>query len=105
MDPYIVNASSCFVTCLSCLEWKLTWFCPTLDTPAPAEGEAPPAEEVPADGEVIAEPPPAPKKKPKYFIHWDRKKPKFYDYNFDYGESYYSPVVGYLDNKNLGKIY
>merc|ERR1719376_611644 len=41
-----------------------------------------------------------PKKKPKFFVHWDRRKAKFYDYNFDYGTNYYSSMVGYVDNKN-----
>lgn len=73
------------------------------EAPPPAEGEAPaaPAEgEAPADGEV-AEPPPAPKKKPKFFVHWNRRKARFYDYNFDYGENYYSSMVRYVDNKNV----
>jgi len=55
--------------------------------------EAPPQEE---EGEL----PPQPKKKPKFFVHWDRRKAKFYDYNFDYGTNYYSSMVGYVDNKN-----
>jgi len=79
--------------------------------PAPAEGEAPPAEgeappaeapaaDAPVEGvEGEAEPPPAPKKKPKFFVHWNRRKARFYDYNFDYGGNYYSSMVAYLDNK------
>lgn len=70
-----------------------------------AQAEQAPHEEGAAEGiegDVVAEAPPAPKKKPKFFIHWDRRKPKFYDYNFDYGTNYYSSVIGYLDNKNLG---
>ncbi|MCL4131639.1 UNVERIFIED_CONTAM: hypothetical protein GTU68_002395 [Idotea baltica] len=73
----------------------------------PAQEEAPPAGEgeegvvLGEDGEVMAEAPPAPKKKPKFFIHWNRRKPKFYDYNFDYGSNYYSSVVNYIDHKNL----
>ena len=47
--------------------------------------------------------PPQPKKKPKFFVHWDRRKAKFYDYNFDYGTNYYSSMVGYVDNKNAGE--
>lgn len=58
---------------------------------APAEGDAP------VEGEL----PPQPKKKPKFFVHWDRRKAKFYDYNFDYGTNYYSSMVGYVDQKNL----
>lgn len=61
-----------------------------------AEGEAP------LEGEEGAELPPQPKKKPKFFVHWDRRKPKFYDYNFDYGTNYYSSMVGYVDSKNAG---
>ena len=49
--------------------------------------------------------PPAPKKKPKFFIYWNRRKPKFYDYNFQYGKEYYTPVVNYIDHKNLGNIH
>ncbi|KAB7502393.1 Flightin [Armadillidium nasatum] len=70
-----------------------------------AQAEQAPHEEGAAEGiegDVVAEAPPAPKKKPKFFIHWNRRKPKFYDYNFDYGTNYYSSVIGYLDNKNLG---
>merc|ERR1719495_113049 len=71
---------------------------------SPAEGEAPPAEAPAADAPVEgvegeAEPPPAPKKKPKFFVHWNRRKARFYDYNFDYGGNYYSSMVAYLDNK------
>jgi len=84
------------------------------DAPAPAEGEAPPpapegeaapaAEgEAPVEGmEEGAEPPPAPKKKPKFFVHWNRRKARFYDYNFDYGENYYSSMVQYVDSKSTG---
>jgi len=64
---------------------------------APAEGEAPaeaPAE--PTEGEA---PPPPPKKKPKFFVHWNRKKSRFYDYIFDYGENYYSGMVRYIDTR------
>jgi len=69
---------------------------------APAEGEAPPegeapAEGAPAEGEEALEPPPAPKKKPKFFVHWNRKKARFYDYNWDYGDNYYSSLVRYID--------
>lgn len=74
---------------------------------AEAPAEAPAAEEAaPAEGEEGApmgeegELPPQPKKKPKFFVHWDRRKPKFYDYNFDYGTNYYSSMVGYVDQKN-----
>merc|ERR1711962_363901 len=48
------------------------------------------------DAEQAPPPPPA-KKKPVYFVHWDRKKSRFYDYNFDYGENYYSSMVRHLD--------
>ncbi|XP_018013369.1 flightin isoform X2 [Hyalella azteca] len=69
--------------------------------PAPAEGEAPPeGEEAPLGQE--GELPPQPKPKPKFFVHWDRRKAKFYDYNFDYGTNYYSSMVGYVDQKNTG---
>jgi len=60
----------------------------------PAEGEAP-AE---AEAEVEA-PPPPPKKKPKFFVHWNRRKARFYDYNWDYGDNYYSSMVKYMDVK------
>lgn len=85
------------------------------EAPAPAEGEAPPegeaapveGEAAPVEGEVVegegeAEPPPPPKKKPKFFVHWNRRKARFYDYNFDYGENYYSSMVKYMDSKNSG---
>merc|ERR1711908_135168 len=45
------------------------------------------------EGEEGAELPPQPKKKPKYFVHWDRRKAKFYDYNYDYGTNYYASMV------------
>jgi len=63
-----------------------------------AEEGAAPAEGL--EGEEGAEMPPQPKKKPKFFVHWNRRKPKFYDYNFDYGTNYYSSMVGYVDSKN-----
>merc|ERR1712000_96280 len=70
---------------------------------APAqESEAPLGEEVPQEGEEGAELPPQPKKKPKFFVHWNRRKPRFYDYNYDYGTNYYSSMVGYVDSKNAG---
>lgn len=68
---------------------------------APAEGEAPVEGEELPEGEL----PPQPKKKPKFFVHWDRRKPKFYDYNFDYGTNYYSSMVGYVDLKNTAFTY
>jgi len=61
-----------------------------------AEGEG----DFVAEGEEGAELPPQPKQKPKYFVHWDRRKAKFYDYNYDYGTNYYSSMVGYCDTKN-----
>lgn len=48
------------------------------------------------------EPPPAPKKKPKFFVHWNRRKPRFYDYNWDYGDNYYSNLVKYMDTRSGG---
>merc|ERR1711970_1223717 len=69
---------------------------------APAEGEAPaPAEEAAEAGEAVeAEaPPPPPKKKPKFFVHWNRKKSRIYDYIFDYGENYYSGMIRYIDTR------
>merc|ERR1712055_35566 len=54
------------------------------------------------EGEEGGELPPQPKQKPKYFVHWDRRKAKFYDYNYDYGTNYYSSMVGYVDSKNAG---
>jgi len=73
------------------------------DEEAPAESAEAPA--APAEGEEVQEGeqgdlPPQPKPKPKFFVHWDRRKPKFYDYNFDYGTNYYSSMVGYVDQKN-----
>merc|ERR1740128_1491048 len=62
---------------------------------APAAGGA---EEYPVDGEEGLPPPPA-KQKPKFYLHWDRKKSKFYDYNFDYGENYYSSMVRHLETR------
>jgi len=82
---------------------------PAAEAPAeaPAEGEAEAA--APAEGEVVegeqGELPPQPKPKPKFFVHWDRRKPKFYDYNFDYGTNYYSSMVGYVDQKNAAFCY
>lgn len=76
---------------------------PAAEEAAPAqETEAPLGEEVPQEGEEGAELPPQPKKKPKFFVHWNRRKPRFYDYNFDYGTNYYSSMVGYVDSKNAG---
>jgi len=66
-----------------------------LDAPAD-EGEG--GFDYPPEGEDLAPPPPA-KKKPLYYIHWDRKKSRFYDYNFDYGENYYSSMVRHLDTR------
>jgi len=57
-------------------------------------------EEFLGEGGEEGELPPQPKKKPKFFVHWDRRKAKFYDYNFDYGTNYYSSMVGYVDAKN-----
>lgn len=75
---------------------------PVAEAPVEAQAEAAPAEgDAPPMGEDGAELPPQPKKKPKYFVHWDRRKPKFYDYNFDYGTNYYSSMVGYVDQKNI----
>ncbi|XP_066948825.1 fibrous sheath CABYR-binding protein-like isoform X1 [Macrobrachium rosenbergii] len=68
---------------------------PAADAAPPAEGA--PAAEAPAEGEEALEPPPAPKKKPKFFVHWNRKKARFYDYNWDYGGNYYSSLVRYID--------
>lgn len=66
---------------------------------APVEAQAEAPADAPAE-EGAAELPPQPKKKPKFFVHWDRRKAKFYDYNFDYGTNYYSSMVGYVDQKN-----
>ncbi|XP_042867976.1 flightin-like [Penaeus japonicus] len=67
--------------------------------PAAPEGEAP--AEAPADAPVEGEaPPPPPKKKPKFFVHWNRRKPRFYDYNWDYGDNYYSSMVKYMDTRS-----
>ncbi|CAL4223185.1 unnamed protein product, partial [Meganyctiphanes norvegica] len=73
--------------------------------PAEEEGfdfaacDAAPAEsEYPVDGDEGLPPPPA-KQKPKFYLHWDRKKSKFYDYNFDYGENYYSSMVRHLETR------
>jgi len=64
----------------------------------PAEGEVQEGEGLP-EGEEALEPPPAPKKKPKFFVHWNRRKPRFYDYNWDYGDNYYSSLVRYMDSR------
>jgi len=62
--------------------------------------EVPPEGEAPAEGEAEVEaPPPPPKKKPKFFVHWNRRKARFYDYNWDYGDNYYSSMVKYMDVK------
>lgn len=66
--------------------------------PAAPEGEAP--AEAPAEGEA---PPPPPKKKPKFFVHWNRRKARFYDYNWDYGDNYYSSMVKYMDTRSGGE--
>jgi len=63
---------------------------------APAEGAPAEAPAEPTEGEA---PPPPPKKKPKFFVHWNRKKSRFYDYIFDYGENYYSGMVRYIDTR------
>ncbi|KAK4289454.1 hypothetical protein Pmani_037573 [Petrolisthes manimaculis] len=65
-----------------------------------APDEAPP----PNEGEEALEPPPAPKKKPKFFVHWNRRKPRFYDYNWDYGDNYYSSLVKYMDTRGGGDM-
>merc|ERR1712198_476801 len=72
------------------------------ETPVPVEEQVPveAAEEVPVEEcPEAAIPPPQPKKKPVFFVHWDRKKSRFYDYNFDYGENYYSSMVRHLDTR------
>lgn len=68
----------------------------------PTGEEAPPAEAPAQEGvpEEAMELPPAPKKKPKFFVHWNRRKPRFYDYNWDYGDNYYSNLVKYMDNRS-----
>jgi len=72
---------------------------PVVEEAAPVAEEAAPVEaEYPLDGEEGLPPPPA-KQKPKFFLHWDRKKAKFYDYNFDYGENYYSSMVRHLETR------
>ncbi|CAL4159009.1 unnamed protein product, partial [Meganyctiphanes norvegica] len=64
------------------------------------EAEEVAAPEAPADAPAEGEaPPPPPKKKPKFFVHWNRKKSRFYDYIFDYGENYYSGMVRYIDTR------
>merc|ERR1712121_360601 len=50
-------------------------------------------------GEEAEAPPPPPKKKPKFFVHWNRKKSRFYDYIFDYGENYYSGMIRYINTR------
>jgi len=40
------------------------------------------------------------KQKPKFFVHWNRKKSRFYDYNWDYGDNYYSSLVRFMDTKS-----
>ncbi|CAL4122862.1 unnamed protein product, partial [Meganyctiphanes norvegica] len=73
------------------------------ETPVAAEEQQFPvegAEEVPVEeGDEAAVPPPKPKKKPVFFVHWDRKKSRFYDYNYDYGMNYYSSMVNHLDTR------
>jgi len=66
--------------------------------PEAEESAAPAQAEYPVDGEEGLPPPPA-KQKPKFYLHWDRKKAKFYDYNFDYGENYYSSMVRHLETR------
>lgn len=62
-------------------------------------GEEAPAAEAPQEA-MPEELPPAPKKKPKFFVHWNRRKPRFYDYNWDYGDNYYSNLVKYMDDRS-----
>merc|ERR1712179_471113 len=50
-------------------------------------------------GDEAEEGPAAPKKKPKFFVHWNRKKSRFYDYIFDYGENYYSGMIRSIDTR------
>jgi len=66
----------------------------------PAEGEAPPAEGEAAPAEVVEEKkPPPPKKRPEFLVHFERKKPRYYDYIGDYGYNYYSNMIRYLDTR------
>jgi len=37
--------------------------------------------------------------------HWDRPKSKTYDYNYDYQNGYYKPMVDYLDRRDRGSVY
>lgn len=36
--------------------------------------------------------------------HWDRPKSKTYDYNYDYQNGYYKPMVDYLDRRDRGSV-
>merc|ERR1712212_1152163 len=72
------------------------------ETPVAVEEQQPTeegTEGVPAECEEPAVLPPKPKQKPVYFVHWDRKKSRFYDYNYDYGMNYYSSMVNHLDTR------
>lgn len=71
-----------------------------LDDNSTMGDEAAAPAEAPVEAPASEAPPPPPKKKPKFFVHWNRKKSRFYDYIFDYGENYYSPMVRYIDTRS-----
>ncbi|XP_037089956.1 uncharacterized protein LOC119110293 isoform X1 [Pollicipes pollicipes] len=62
-------------------------------------GEAPPL------GDGLDEPPQQiEKRKSPYPVFWNRPKARMYRMNFDYGETYYSNMMAYLNSKS-GSIY
>ncbi|XP_043236641.1 uncharacterized protein LOC122388946 isoform X3 [Amphibalanus amphitrite] len=81
---------------------------------AEAEMEAPPAEDAPPADDALVNgevPPPLDdfdfdrpqqieKKKSPYPVFWNRPKAKMYRMNFDYGETYYSNMMAYLNSKS-----
>lgn len=76
---------------------------------APAEGaEGAPAEGAPAaEGEVVEEAAPAPRRRdpnrPIYFKYFNRKTHLNYSYLYDYRHSYYDDVIKYLDERQRGR--
>ncbi|KAK2708658.1 hypothetical protein QYM36_014306 [Artemia franciscana] len=77
------------------------------DTVPALEGEAPATEAPPAEGPLEDEIPVAalveqPKRRPKYYTHWQRPKSQIYEYNNDFRQNYYSHVVDYIDKRRDG---
>ena len=59
-------------------------------------GEVPP----PLDDFDFDRPQQIEKKKSPFPVFWNRPKAKMYRMNFDYGETYYSNMMAYLNSKS-----